>query len=168
MNHTWTCSQQPCWGIMRPNEVKNMNTARLHQHLFLTGSPPHPSSSSYSSKVRRTAASGVSMHVLLHRVMAGSGGATDSAATVVTRMDDCAWKQRRCRLIRLSSASGRLLAGVKGQLMRKHKASGGLLSVFVCVGSVEVRESESPQPHRPTHTHSLIHTHTDKDTQIVL
>lgn len=72
---------------------------------------------------------------------------------VVTRTRDGAWKQKRSRLIRLSSTSERLLAGVEGRLMRRHKASGGLLSMFLCVGSTEVRESESLQPHRPTHTH---------------
>lgn len=72
-------------------------------------------------------------------VMAGRGGATDLVATVVMRTVDCAWKQKRSRLIRLSSTSERLLAGVRGRLMRKHKASAGLLSVFVCVGSAEVR-----------------------------
>lgn len=41
--------------------------------------------------------------------------------------------------MRLSFASERLLAAVRGRLMRKHKASGGLVSAFVCVGSVEVR-----------------------------
>ncbi|KAM7365685.1 hypothetical protein PAMP_016600 [Pampus punctatissimus] len=46
--------------------------------------------------------------------MAGSSGATDSVATVVLRTDDCAWKQKRSRLIRLSSASERLLARVRG------------------------------------------------------
>lgn len=85
----------------------------------------------------------------------GERRCNETAATVVMRTDDCAWKQKRCRLIRLSSASERLLAGVRGRLMRKHKASAGLLSVFVCVGSAEVRESESLQPHRPTHTHNF-------------
>ena len=89
-----------------------------------------------------------------------SNAATDSAATVVMRTDDCAWKQRRSGLIRLGSASERLLAGVGGRLMRKHKASAGLsLSVFVCVWAAQRSGmSESLQPHRPTHTHT--HTHT--------
>lgn len=120
---------------------------------------------------------GVSMHVLLHMypcAIAGRGSATDLAATVVMWTDDCAWKQERSRLIRLSSTSERLLAGVRGRLMRKHKASAGLLSLFVCVGSAEVRlvgrvtHCNHTGLHTPIHTHSKqakAHTHTDKDTQ---
>lgn len=88
MNHTWTCSKHPCWGIMRPNEVKNMNTPRLQQHLFLTLAPswffyslPTPLSPSYPSPapslllwslcegVQHSGEApicGVSTHVLLH------------------------------------------------------------------------------------------------------
>ena len=61
-------------------------------------------------------------------------------------------KQPRSGLIRLSAAAERLLVGVKGRLMRKHKDRAGLLSMFLCVGSAEVRESESLQPHKPTHS----------------
>lgn len=105
-------------------------------------------------------------------VMVGSSGATDSASTAVMRTDDCAWKQKRSRLIWLSSTSERLLAGVRGHMMRKHKASTGLLSLFVCVGSAEVRlvGRVSHSNHTGLHTHTFLkgahtHTHTDKDTQ---
>ena len=161
MNHTWSCSQHPCWGIMRPNEVNSMNTPsllclalpRIHHH------PPFFRSLRLWSP-REGVSYSSAVWACMYYYRSSSNAATDSAATVVMRTDDCAWKQRRSGLIRLGSASERLLAGVGGRLMRKHKASAGLsLSVFVCVWAAQRSGmSESLQPHRPTHTHTHAHT----------
>lgn len=165
MNHTWTCSQHPCWGIMRPNEVKSMNTPSLLCLALppIHHRPPPPSLLSVSdlpARVCRTAARCEHACIIAHLP---PDAATDSAATVVMRTGDCAWKQKRSGLIRLGSASERLLAGVGGRLMRKHKASAGLsLSLCLCVWAAQRSGmSESLQPHRPTHTH----THTSETQQ---
>ena len=162
---------------MRPNEVKSMNTPSL---LYLAlprihHRRPPPSLLSVSdlpARVCCTVARCEHACIIAHLP---PDAATDSAATVVRRTGDCAWKQKRSGLIRLGSASERLLAGVGGRLMRKHKASAGLslsLCVFVCVGSAEVRD-EWVTATTQAYTHTHTHTHfwnttsslTDKDTQ---
>lgn len=176
MNHTWTCSKHPCWGIMRPNEVKNMNTPRLQQHLFLTLAPswffyslPTPLSPSYPSPAPslllwslRCAAQRRGAYlwcehacIITHlpRAMDGSGGATDSAGTVA----DCAWKQRRPGLIWLSSRQRGCWQGSEVGWWESTKlAPDFALCLCLCGqrGGQNGRESESLQPHRPTRAYT--------------
>lgn len=89
----------------------------------------------------------------LPRAMEGSGGATDSAGTVA----DCAWKQRRPGLIRLSSRQRGCWQGSEVGWWESTKlAPDFALCLCVCGqrGGQNGRESESLQPHRPTRAYT--------------
>lgn len=109
-----------------------------YQHfVFLLYIHHHPLSSSPISLLKVCHAAACEHACIIFArvpcVIVGRGGAMDLAATVVMCTDDCAWKQKRSRLIQLSSTSERLLAGVRGRLMRKHKASARFLSLCLCL-----------------------------------
>lgn len=77
------------------------------------------------------------------------GERTDSTAAVV--MDGCLCSETGEVGV---NTSERPAAAVRGRPMMTSR-----FSVFVCVGSAEVRDSESLQPHT--------HTHSDEDAQSV-